>query len=140
MYGRRVIYLISMAFFFIFTIPCAVAQNVETLIVWWVSAVSFPPHLRSLADPLCICSRFLAGLGASAPMTNAGGTIGDVWAVNERGNKMAAFSSILFASPCLGPLVGGYISESVSWRWIYWVLLIFSGVCWLIAFAFLPET
>ncbi|ORY89010.1 major facilitator superfamily domain-containing protein [Leucosporidium creatinivorum] len=118
MYGRRVIYLISMAFFFVFTIPCAVAQNVETLI---------------------IC-RFFAGLGASAPMTNAGGTIGDVWAVNERGNKMATFSSILFASPCLGPLVGGYIAESVSWRWIYWVLLIFSGFCWLVAFAFLPET
>jgi MFS family permease len=73
-------------------------------------------------------------------MTNAGGTIGDVWAVNERGNKMATFSSILFASPCLGPLVGGYIAESVSWRWIYWVLLIFSGVCWLVSFAFLPET
>lgn len=65
-----------MAIFAIFTIPCAVATNIQTLVV----------------------CRLIAGLAASAPMTNAVGTIADVWLVKERGIKMATFSSILVSS------------------------------------------
>ncbi|KAM0749043.1 MFS general substrate transporter [Meredithblackwellia eburnea MCA 4105] len=117
-YGRRVVYLISMAMFFVFTIPSAVAKDAAVLIVF----------------------RFLAGVGASACMCLAGGSIADCWDSNERGYKMVAFSATLFASPCVGPPIGGYIAMYTSWRWIYWVLLIFIGVAWLAAFAFLKET
>ncbi|KAK4700884.1 hypothetical protein P7C70_g5355, partial [Phenoliferia sp. Uapishka_3] len=40
----------------------------------------------------------------------------------------------------LGPPIGGYIAMYTSWRWIYWVLLIFVGVCTVWAFFFLKES
>lgn len=48
-------------------------------------------------------------------------------------------TSPLFYSPVLGPLIGGFIGETVGWRWIYWVLFIFIGCVWVTTF-FVPET
>ncbi|GAA6029057.1 hypothetical protein JCM8097_001572 [Rhodosporidiobolus ruineniae] len=118
MYGRRVVYLCCMFFHFVFTIPECVTHSLAVLLVF----------------------RFLAGLAVAGVMCNAAGSIGDVFAVNERGNKMATFSAILFASPCLGPLVGGYITITVGWRWMWWVLLILSGVVLVVAAALMKET
>ncbi|PPQ80545.1 hypothetical protein CVT25_001579 [Psilocybe cyanescens] len=115
--GRRPIYCVSMFFYFIFTLPSALAKNAATLVV----------------------GRMLAGLAASAPMCNVGGSIADVWAVEERGVPMAVFSGTLFIGPCLGPMVAGWIGMYAGWRWIYWVLFIFVGI----SFAgtlFIPES
>ena len=44
-----------------------------------------------------------------------------------------------FVGPVLGPIVGGYITESIGWRWTIWVLMIFAGL--VLPFqAFAPET
>ncbi|GAA5878375.1 hypothetical protein JCM1840_001396 [Sporobolomyces johnsonii] len=118
MYGRRIIYVTSMFLFFIFTLPECITDSIAVLMVF----------------------RFIAGCMASGVMCNAAGSIGDLWAVNSRGNKMAVFSSILFASPCLGPLVGGFVTDTVGWRWMWWVLFIFSGCSWAICSVFLRET
>ncbi|ORY76533.1 major facilitator superfamily domain-containing protein [Leucosporidium creatinivorum] len=116
--GRKFIYLLSMGLFAIFSIPCAVAKSMAVLIVF----------------------RFLAGLAASAPMCNAAGSIADCWSVNERGHKMSAFSSILFISPCLGPIFGGYMAMNISWRWIYWFQVIVTGFLFFAVLLFMPET
>lgn len=83
-----------------FTIPSAVTNNTGVFFFFRFLAGESP---RSDFDPPhptnSYSTRFLTGLAASAPMTNAAGSIGDVWSINERGHKMAAFSSILFASP-----------------------------------------
>ncbi|GAA5959722.1 hypothetical protein JCM21900_001405 [Sporobolomyces salmonicolor] len=118
MYGRRIVYVVSMFLFFIFTLPECITNSIAVLMVF----------------------RFIAGCMASGVMCNAAGSIGDLWAINERGNKMAAFSSILFASPCLGPLVGGFVTDTVGWRWMWWVLFIFSGCSWALCSVFLRET
>jgi MFS family permease len=72
-FGRRPIYFLSMFFYFIFTLPSALARNAATLVV----------------------GRMIAGLAASAPMCNIGGSIADVWAIEERGAPMALFSCTL---------------------------------------------
>ncbi|KAG6809193.1 hypothetical protein H0H92_001192 [Tricholoma furcatifolium] len=115
--GRKPIYCVSIFLYFIFTLPGALAQNRATLVI----------------------SRALAGIAASAPMCNVGGSVADIWSVEERGIPMALFSGTIFLGPCLGPIIGGWIGERAGWRWIYWVLFIFVGVC----FAFtlvVPET
>ncbi|THH21322.1 hypothetical protein EW146_g219 [Bondarzewia mesenterica] len=117
MFGRKPIYIISMGMYAIWTIPSAVAHNTATLLV----------------------GRALAGLAASAPMTNVGGSVADLWNLEERGMPMAVFSSVLFIGPVLGPLVGGFVGETIGWRWNYWVLLIFVGVTW-VTTPFTPET
>ncbi|KAG6827017.1 hypothetical protein H0H92_013537 [Tricholoma furcatifolium] len=113
-FGRKPIYCISMFLYFIFTLPAPLARNRATLIV----------------------SRALAGLAASAPMCNVGGTIADVWAIEDRGIPMAIFSATLFMGPCLGPVFGGWIGQKVGWRWIYWVLFIFVGLCFVFTLFF----
>jgi len=76
-YGRRVIYGSTLLLAVIFVIPCAVAKNIETLLV----------------------SRAIDGIAFSAPMTLVGGTLADLWRNEERGVPMAAFS----AAPFIGP-------------------------------------
>ncbi|KAK1232772.1 hypothetical protein PQX77_004097 [Marasmius sp. AFHP31] len=115
--GRTPMYIASMFLYFIFTLPSALADNVTTLVV----------------------ARQIAGLAASAPMCNVGGSIADIWAVEERGIPMAIFSFTIFMGPCLGPLIGGFIGQEIGWRWLYWVLFIFSGFCFALTL-FIPET
>ncbi|KAG6832200.1 hypothetical protein H0H87_002310 [Tephrocybe sp. NHM501043] len=116
-FGRKPIYCISMFLYFIFTLPGALAPNRATLIV----------------------SRGLAGIAASAPMCNVGGTVADIWETKDRGLPMAIFSASGFLGPCLGPLFGGWIGEKAGWRWLYWVLFIFVGICFIFTL-FIPET
>ncbi|KIM36325.1 hypothetical protein M413DRAFT_20550 [Hebeloma cylindrosporum] len=116
-FGRTPIYITSMFFYFIFTLPSALAKNSATLVI----------------------GRLLAGIAASAPMCNVGGSIADVWAIEERGGPMALFSATIFLGPCLGPMIGGWIGMRAGWRWNYWVLFILVGVAWGLA-VFIPET
>ncbi|GAA5986139.1 hypothetical protein JCM10908_006426 [Rhodotorula pacifica] len=118
MYGRRIVYIVSMFLYFIFILPECVTTSFAVLIVF----------------------RFLSGLMVSGVMTNAAGSIGDLWAINERGYKMVAFSGILFASPCLGPLIGGYLTITRGWRAMWWLLFGFSGGMWAICSPLLVET
>ncbi|KAJ7773860.1 MFS polyamine transporter [Mycena metata] len=115
--GRRPIYTISMFFYFIFTLPSALTKNAATLVI----------------------ARQLAGLAASAPMCNVGGSVADVWSIEERGIPMAIFSATIFLGPCLGPLVGGWIGHYAGWRWIYWFLFVFTGFSFVLTL-FIPET
>lgn len=118
LFGRQIIYVTTLTVAVIFIVPCAVAQNIGTLLV----------------------SRFIDGIAFSAPMTLVGGTLADLWSDEERGVAMAAFSAAPFLGPCIGPIVGGYIGDTVSWRWIYYTLLIFCGVVYALIVVIIPET
>lgn len=68
----------------VFNIPCALAKNIQTLL---------------------IC-RFFCGIFASGPLTLAGSTISDIWDNNERGFAIALFAAAPYGGAALGPLVG----------------------------------
>jgi MFS family permease len=72
--GRKIIYAVTLAIAVIFIIPCAVAENIGTLIV----------------------CRAIDGIAFSAPMVLVGGTLADLWKNEERGVPMAAFSAAPF--------------------------------------------
>ena len=118
MFGRKPVYIVTLAFAVIFTIPCAVSQNIGTLLV----------------------CRLIDGIAFSAPMTLVGGTLADLWRSEERGVPMAVFSAAPFCGPALGPLVGGFLSDAAGWRWLYWIQLILSGVVFLLISLTVPET
>ncbi|KAG8724928.1 hypothetical protein FRC09_011819 [Ceratobasidium sp. 395] len=119
MYGRRTIFLVSFLPFTLFHLGGALAHNAETLLI----------------------TRFLAGAFGSSPLTNAGGTIADMFTARERGLASALFAMAPFAGPVLGPIVGGYISESsAGWRWNFWIMFIFSAVMFVLSTLFVPET
>lgn len=118
LFGRRPVYAITMGLAVVFVIPCAVSQNIGTLIV----------------------CRLIDGIAFSAPMTLVGGTLADLWRNEERAVPMAAFSAAPFIGPAIGPLVGGYLANAAGWRWLYWIQLILSGVMWLLLTFTVPET
>ena len=117
-FGRRPIYLVSWVMFVIWTIPSAVAKNIETMIV----------------------SRFFAGFAGSTFLSVAGGTVGDVFLRNEIQAPMALVSLAPFVGPSLGPLLGGFINYYANWRWTHYVLLIWSVMLMVLIILYAPET
>jgi multidrug resistance protein len=117
-YGRRPIYLCAFGMYFIWLIPCALANNLATMLV----------------------SRFLDGLAGSAFLSVAGGTVGDTFPKEKLSMPMMIYSAAPFCGPLLGPVVGNFIATYKSWRWCFYVLMMWAGVNWLLLFFFVPET
>lgn len=54
---------------------------------------------------------------------------------------MSAFSASVFLGPVIGPIVGGFLTDSyLGFRWIFWIQMIFAALCLALVAAFLPET
>jgi MFS family permease len=66
--------------------------------------------------------------------------LADCWLPEQRGHSFAISTFIPLLSPALGPIIGGLITGSVGWRWLFWVLSIFDAVLMLSAFLIFPES
>ncbi|KIW15100.1 hypothetical protein PV08_07887 [Exophiala spinifera] len=117
-YGRRPIYISAFALFTIWLVPCAVAQNIQTILI----------------------ARFFNGLSGAAFLSVAGGSIGDLFKKEELQAPMTIYSASPFTGPCLGPIIGGFINYNTSWRWTYYTLLIWAGVVTILIVLLVPET
>ncbi|KAI9707716.1 MAG: hypothetical protein M1836_000678 [Candelina mexicana] len=63
-------------------------------------------------------TRFFAGLFGSAPVTNTGGVLSDIWSPTQRGTAIVGYAFAVFGGPTLGPIAGGAIVQSyLGWRW-----------------------
>lgn len=82
----------------------------------------------------------MAGVGGSGCLTLGGGLIADLYTVEQRGAATALWSLGPLIGPVIGPICGGFISENVSWRWVFWILLIVAGVVSFIIEVFNKET
>ncbi|KAI0030849.1 major facilitator superfamily domain-containing protein [Vararia minispora EC-137] len=117
--GRRPVFLISFVFYTGFQVGCALSRNTASMLVF----------------------RFLSGVFAAAPLTNSGALLGDIWDASTRGKAMTLFSCAPFAGPALGPTVSGWIEVTgTDWRWLFWVLTMFAGVCLVLTFFTIKET
>ncbi|TVY24708.1 Efflux pump [Lachnellula hyalina] len=117
-YGRRPVYLVSFSMFFIWIIPSAVAQNIQTMLV----------------------ARFLDGLSGSAFLSVAGGTVGDMFNRDQLQLPMLIYTASPFVGPSIGPLFGGFINQYSTWRWTFYMLLIWSGANLGLIVLLVPET
>jgi MFS family permease len=89
----------------VWQIPCAAAQNIQTLLV----------------------GRFLAGFSGSAFLSVAGGSITDIWNKSEVSWPMELYTVGPFLGPTVGPLIGGFINYNVSWRWTFYVIIVWAS-------------
>jgi MFS family permease len=73
-------------------------------------------------------TRFFTGFFGSAPVTNTGGVLSDIWSTEERGAAIVGYAMAVVGGPVLGPIVGGAIVQSyLGWRWTQYVCLLNSG-------------
>ncbi|KAK7046612.1 MFS general substrate transporter [Favolaschia claudopus] len=119
LYGRRPIFVLSLTIYTLFHLAQALAQNLQTMLI----------------------ARFIGGFFAVSPLVNAGGLIADIWDTAGRGPAMSVFTAAVFLGPVIGPIVGGFILQNgLTWRWIFWVGMMFAAVCTGIMILTLPET
>ncbi|KIX93067.1 uncharacterized protein Z520_11124 [Fonsecaea multimorphosa CBS 102226] len=116
--GRRPVYIISLFLYTIFNIPCALSPNIGGLLV----------------------SRFLCGVFSSSGLSLAGGTIADIWNIEERGMAIAYFAAAPYAGPVIGPIVAGWINVGTGrLNLFFWVNLGYAGFM-LVVMGLIPET
>ncbi|EFE39468.1 MFS multidrug transporter, putative [Trichophyton verrucosum HKI 0517] len=118
MYGRAPLYTICNILFVVFNVACALANSLESLIVF----------------------RFFAGTAGSAPLTIGAGTISDMIRQEKRGGALAAWALGPLLGPVIGPVAGAFLTQALGWRWTFWVLSIASGVVALNTFIWLNES
>jgi EmrB/QacA subfamily drug resistance transporter len=70
-----------------------------------------------------IAFRALQGLGGGGLMVTAAAVVGDLFSPRERGRYQGIFGGIFGLSTILGPLIGGFFVEQLSWRWIFYINL-----------------
>jgi len=70
---------------------------------------------------MLIAFRALQGLGAGGLMVGVIATIGDLVSPRERGQYMGYMMAAMMLAMVAGPLVGGYITDDLSWRWIFYI-------------------
>ncbi|QIX00005.1 hypothetical protein AMS68_005522 [Peltaster fructicola] len=117
MYGRRPIYIGALALFILFVLPCALAQNMATILVM----------------------RFFGAFCAAAMISNSPGTVNDIVDEEHRALAYSVWSIGPLNGPVIGPVVGGFVYEYLGWRWTNWVVIIGSGAA-LVLVALIPET
>ncbi|KAK9365673.1 major facilitator superfamily domain-containing protein [Lipomyces kononenkoae] len=117
-YGRRNIYVFSYVFFLIFQFPVAFGKNIPSIVI----------------------NRFLSGLAGSASMTVSGGTIADMFPKEELGLPMMIYTMSPFTGPILAPIIGDFIVAFCDWRWVFYVIIIWTGVMLVLVLVLVPET
>ncbi|KAL2192618.1 major facilitator superfamily domain-containing protein [Corynascus similis CBS 632.67] len=118
LYGRVIVYNVTNLLFLVFTICCAVSPNEAAFLTF----------------------RFLSGFAGVATITNGSGTIADLMPKEKRGKVVSIWSVGTILGPMVGPIIGGYVTETAGWRWMFWVISIVIGIITVAAFCVLRET
>jgi EmrB/QacA subfamily drug resistance transporter len=100
-YGRKPAFFVSIAIFLAGSALCGLSRSMFELIVF----------------------RAVQGLGAGGLITLAQTVVGDLVSPRERGRYQGLFSGVFAACSVAGPLLGGIITDALSWRWIFYVNL-----------------
>lgn len=101
-YGRRPVYMVAVALFLLGSLLCGQARTIEQLIAF----------------------RAVQGLGAGGLLPLAFIIIGDLFTLAQRARLQGLFSGVWGVSSIVGPLLGGFLVDQVSWPWVFLVNLV----------------
>jgi len=117
LYGRRRIYLVSVTLFMLGAALSGTATSFTQLIVY----------------------RALQGLGAGGVQPVTITVVGDIYTLEERGRMQGLFSGVWAVSSLVGPAAGGFITDFLSWRWVFYLNVPFGLVSAFLLAAYLRE-
>ncbi|KEF54560.1 uncharacterized protein A1O9_09002 [Exophiala aquamarina CBS 119918] len=87
-----------------------------------------------------LAARLFLGVGGSTFSTMVGGILADVWETADRNTPMVLFTGATLFGTGLGPLVSGVVAQRLSWRWVFYIQVITSGVLVSLVTIFFKET
>ncbi|TQV94642.1 MFS multidrug transporter [Cordyceps javanica] len=117
-FGRRPVWLICACYY-----------------IAWNTAAGF-----SKSPGILILCRVMSGIGASAEFAVTGPVLADIWRPEQRGKSFAISTFLPLLGPALGPIIGGAVTQTIGWRWIFYILSIYDGLLVITGFFLLPET
>lgn len=116
LFGRKSVFGVAIVFFLVGSVLCGMASSMTML----------------------VASRALQGIGGGAIMVTAMALIGEVIPLRDRGRYQGALGAVFGVTTVIGPLLGGYFTDHLSWRWAFWINVPIAIVVFAVAMATIP--
>ncbi|WP_297360192.1 DHA2 family efflux MFS transporter permease subunit [Acidiferrobacter sp.] len=116
--GRRRYLLISIFGFVLFSALCGLAASLDQIVVFRLLQGAFGASLVPLSQAILV----------------------SVYPIEERGRAMAIWGIGVMIGPILGPTLGGYLTEVLSWRWTFFINLPVGILSYILALTSVPDT
>jgi len=117
-YGRRPIMLINLVIFVVGSLICANAPSIEILLF----------------------GRFVQGVGVAVCVFLPRTIVRDVHSADKAASVIGYMTTAMMVAPLFGPAIGGWITDTYSWRYMYWVLATLGSILVLATWLFQYET
>jgi len=116
-YGRKFFYIGGLAIFVLASVLCGLSNTMNQIIIF----------------------RGVQGIGAGVMMANAFTVIGDLFPPASRGKYQGFVSAVFGLSSVIGPTTGGYITDNLSWHWVFFVNVPLGVIVILLFIFFFPN-
>ena len=116
-FGRKAVYVSSLAIFGVGALVCLTAQTMEVLVV----------------------GRFVQGAGGGALTPVGLAIVYDLFPPHRRGTALGVWGVAVMAGPAVGPPLGGWVVTAGSWRWIFGLFVVIAMVAVVLSLWLLPE-
>lgn len=117
LYGRKIVLQSAIVLFLVGSVLCGMAADMTQLIVF----------------------RAVQGFGGGGLMVTTQAVVGDIVPPRDRGRYQGIFGAVFGVSSIAGPLLGGYFTTELSWRWIFYINLPFGILALVVIAATLPR-
>ncbi|KAK2872120.1 hypothetical protein FQN49_002547 [Arthroderma sp. PD_2] len=118
LFGKRPVYIAGATMFIISAVWCAVSPSYVSLVI----------------------ARIFQGLAVSPVECLPSATIAEIYFLHERAYRVGIYTLLLLGGKNLIPLVSAAITNSLGWRWIFWIVAITISFGAILVFFFVPET
>ncbi|MGH3182848.1 MAG: DHA2 family efflux MFS transporter permease subunit, partial [Streptosporangiaceae bacterium] len=118
LYGRKIFFQAAIVIFLVGSVLSGLSTSIVMLIAF----------------------RAVQGVGGGGLMIGAQAIVGDVVSPRDRGKYQGIFGAVFGVTSVIGPLIGGFFVQNLSWRWVFYVNLPFGAVALVVTAIVLPGT